>query len=736
MVVEESIHVIFDESNNSLQERDSFDDDLGLETSMRKLQIEDKRQQEESGEDPKKEESPLALPPPQQVQGESSQDLPKYWKFVINHPQDQIIGNPSSGVITRSSLRNICNNLAFISQIKPKNIKDAIVDENWMIAMQEELNQFERSEVWELVPRPSNQSVIGTKWVFRNKMDENGIIVRNKARLVAQGYNQEEGIDYEETFAPVARLEAIRMLLAFACFKDFILYQMDVKSAFLNGFINEEVYVEQPPGFQSFNFPNHVFKLKKALYGLKQAPRAWYERLSKFLLKKGFKMGKIDTTLFIKTKEKDMLLVQIYVDDIIFGATNDSLCEDFSKCMHSEFEMSMMGELNFFLGLQIKQLKEGTFINQAKYIKDLLKRFNMEESKVMKTPMSSSIKLDMDEKGKSIDSTMYRGMIGSLLYLTASRPDIMYSVCLCARFQSCPKESHLSDVKRILRYLKGTMNIGLWYLKGDNFELIGFSDADFAGCRVERKSTSGTCHFLGHSFVSWHSKKQNSVALSTVEAEYIAANGFGLRIWAGSSMFAHHLLVLLLPYTPRAYSGRSSLFACSLQFSELISIFGFWMASRKETGTSKAQGKRPAEPSQQPEQTEARRKARYDTALFGSVEDYQRYKTHFAKRKVVPGRNINFSQLQSLGFEGLFIRMGWLPVVTVSEPIFPTLVSAFYSRMTYGLGGPIRTTVRGVEIELSPESICRILDIPPVGLRVYEAKAWLTIPGFEPREAI
>ena len=173
---------------------------------------------------------------------------------------------------------------------------------------------------------------------------------------------------------------------------------------------------------------------------MKQAPRAWYERLSKFLLKNGFKMGKIDTTLFIKTKENNMLLMQIYVDDIIFGATNVSLCEEFYKCLHSEFKMSMMGELNFFLGLQIKQLKERTFINQAKYIRDLLKRFNMEETKTMKTPMSSSIKLDKDEKGKSIDSTMYRGIIGSLLYLIASRPDIMYSVCLFARFQSCPKE--------------------------------------------------------------------------------------------------------------------------------------------------------------------------------------------------------------------------------------------------------------------------------------------------------
>ena len=313
------------------------------------------------------------------------------------------------------------------------------------------------------------------------------------------------------------------MLLAFTCHKNFILYQMDVKSAFLNGFINEEVYVEQPPGFGSFNFPNHVFKHKKALYGLKQAPRAWYERLSKFLISSGFKMGKIDTTLFIKLRENDILIVQIYVDDIIFGATNVSLCEEFVKSMHNEFEMSMMGELNFFLGLQIKQLKERTFINQAKYIRDLLKKFNLEEVKAKNTPMSSSIKLDMDEKGKSVDQIKYRGMIGSLLYLTASRPDIMYSVCLCARFQECPKESHLNAVKRIFRYLKGTIDIGLWYPKCDNFELICYSDADFDGCKIDRKITSGTCHFLGHSLVSWHRKKQNSVALSTVEAEYIAA---------------------------------------------------------------------------------------------------------------------------------------------------------------------------------------------------------------------
>ena len=216
-----------------------------------------------------------------------------------------------------------------------------------------------------------------------------------------------------------------------------------------------------------------------------------------------------------------MLLVQIYVDDIIFGATNVSLCEEFCKCMHNEFEMSMMGELNFLLGLQIKQVKEGTFINEAKYIRDILQIFNMEETKSMKTQMSSSIKLDKDEKGKSINSTPYRGMIGSLLYLTASRPDIMYSVCLCARFECFLKESHSSVIKSILKYLKGTMGIGLWYPKSDNFELIGFSDVDFADCKVERKNTSGICHFLGHSLVSWHSKKQNSIAFSMAKAEYI-----------------------------------------------------------------------------------------------------------------------------------------------------------------------------------------------------------------------
>ncbi|GJZ61480.1 retrovirus-related pol polyprotein from transposon TNT 1-94 [Tanacetum coccineum] len=232
-----------------------------------------------------------------------------------------------------------------------------------------------------------SQSIIGTKWVFRNKLDENGIVSRNKARLVAQGYNQQEGIDYDETYAPVARLESIRILLAIACANDFNLYHMDVKSAFLNGFINEEVYVAQPLGFIDFQKPNYIYKLKKALYGLKLAPKAWYDRLKAFLINDEYLMGMVDNILFTKKLKSHLIIVQIYVDDIIFGFTCQNLCDDFAKIMNDEFEMSMMGELNIFLGLQIKQMEDGLFFNQSKYIMEMSNKFGLEDSKPTKTPM-------------------------------------------------------------------------------------------------------------------------------------------------------------------------------------------------------------------------------------------------------------------------------------------------------------------------------------------------------------
>ncbi|WCJ31588.1 Retrovirus-related Pol polyprotein from transposon RE1 [Euphorbia peplus] len=455
---------------------------------------------------------------------EDSLDVPREVRVHRNHSLENIIDSVHNPVMTRAQLRRYMGNVAFVSLLEPKDFYEAADDDSWLMAMQEELDQFKRSEVWTLVPRPNNIKVVGTRWVLKNKLDEFGNVVRNKARLVAQGYSQQEGIDYGETFAPVARLEAIRILCAFASYKGFKLFQMDVKSAFLNGYIDEEVYVSQPPGFEDPKFPDHVYKLKKALYGLKQAPRAWYERLTKFLLSKGFVRGCVDTTLFTLKKNKDILIAQVYVDDIIFGATNESLCREFSDHMKAEFEMSMMGELTFFLGLQIKQSNDGVFINQAKYTREVLKKFGMMDSNAVDIPMDVSKDIDDEEKaGKPVDIKTYRGMIGSLLYLTASRPDIHFAVCFCARYQSKPREIHDVAVKRILRYLKGTPEAGLWYPCSSDFTPIGYTDSDYGRDKLKRVSTSGGCHFLGECLVSWHSKKQTSVALSTAEAEYVAA---------------------------------------------------------------------------------------------------------------------------------------------------------------------------------------------------------------------
>ena len=313
--------------------------------------------------------------------------------------------------------------------MEPHKVFEALEDDDWLYAMNEELHNFKRNNVWTLVERPKDcQNVIGTKWVFKNKCDANGIVVCNKARLVAQGYSQVEGIDYGETYAPVARLESIRMLLAFATHHNFKLRQMDVKSAFLNGPLKELVYVKQPPGFEDPLFPNHVYKLNKALYGLKQAPHAWYDCLRELLLDRGFEVGLIDPTLFTKKVGGHLFVCQIYVDDIIFGSINKT----FAKLMTDRFEMSMMGELKFFLGFEVKQLRKGTFINQAKYIQDMLKKFKFDQVKGAKTPMPTKVNLDLDPKGKDVDQKLYRSMIGYLLYLCASRPDIMLSVCMCA----------------------------------------------------------------------------------------------------------------------------------------------------------------------------------------------------------------------------------------------------------------------------------------------------------------
>ncbi|GJZ02735.1 putative ribonuclease H-like domain-containing protein [Tanacetum coccineum] len=287
-----------------------------------------------------------------------------------------------------------------LEEHEPKKVIHALKDPSWIEAMQEELLQFKLQEVWTLVELPNGKRAIGTKWVFRNKNDERGIVIKNKARLVAHGYTQEEGIDYDEVFAPVARIEEISLFLAYASFKDFVVYQMDVKSAFLYGKIEEKVYVCQPPGFEDPDFPDKVYKVEKALYGLHQAPRAWYETLSTYLLDNGFQRGKIDKTLFIRRDK----------------------------------------------GLQVKQKEDGIFISQDKYVTEILKKFGFTDVKTASTPMETQKALLKDEDGEKVDVHLYRSMIGSLMYLTSSKPDIMFAVCACARYQVNPKVSHLHAV--------------------------------------------------------------------------------------------------------------------------------------------------------------------------------------------------------------------------------------------------------------------------------------------------
>ncbi|GJX55651.1 putative ribonuclease H-like domain-containing protein [Tanacetum coccineum] len=420
-----------------------------------------------------------------------------------DHPIDHVIGDVQSSVQTRRMKTSYsekgflsaiyegkthqdlhtCLFVCFLSQEEPKRISQALRDPAWVEAMQEELLQFKLQKVWILVDLPKGHRAIGTKWVYRNKKDERGIVIRNKARLVAQGHTQEEGIDYDEVFAPVARIEAIRIFLAYASYMGFMVYQMDVKSAFLYGQIEEEVYVCQPPGFEDPDHPNKVYKVVKALYGLHQAPRAWYDTLANYLLCNGFERGKIDQTLFIKRHKGHILLVQIYV----------------------------------------QQNKKGIFISQDKYVHEILRKFNYSDVKSASTPTDLEKPLVQDGDAADVDEHLYRSMIGSLMYLTTSRPDIMFAVCACARFQVSPKTSHLLAVKRIFRYLKGKPSLGLWYSKDSPLELVAYTDRNYAGATQDRKSTTGGCQFLGNRLISWQCKKQTVVATSTTEAEYVAA---------------------------------------------------------------------------------------------------------------------------------------------------------------------------------------------------------------------
>ncbi|GJR33526.1 retrovirus-related pol polyprotein from transposon TNT 1-94 [Tanacetum coccineum] len=343
--------------------------------------------------------------------------------------------NPSA---PPSANGDMCIYALIVTTMELRNVKEAMTDPTWIDSMQEELLRFKRVYVWMLVPALDNIKPFTLKWLFKNKHDEDNTVIRNKTRLVMRGYSKKEGIYFEESFAPVARMESIRIFLAYVTHKSFIVFQMDVETTFLHGMLKEDVYVCQPEGFIDVDHPSHVYKLKKALYGLNQAPRAWYTQL-------------------------------------------------FADLRKSYFEMSMIGEMMFFLGLQVNQSPRGIFINQSNYVFEILKKYGMKTCDPVGTPMEIKDKLDLDKNGTLVNATKYRSMISALMYLTSSRPDIVHATC---RYQAKPTEKHLKEVKMIFRDLRGTINMGLWYTKDFGFELTGFSDADYAGCKDTFKSTS------------------------------------------------------------------------------------------------------------------------------------------------------------------------------------------------------------------------------------------------------
>lgn len=405
----------------------------------------------------------------------------------------------------------------------PVHYEDAVKDDRWKKAMDLEIQAIEKNQTWRLVDLPQGAKCIGVKWVFKTKLNERGEVVKHKARLVVRGYAQEYGVDYVEVYAPVARMDTIRLIIALAAQRGWTIHQMDVKSAFLHGVLEEDVYVQQPQGYLVKNHEQKVYKLQKALYGLKQAPRAWFSRIEAYFIKEGFTKSSSEHTLFLKiAPDNRMLFVNIYVDDLLYTGNDEIMLEEFKNSMKKEFEMTDLGKMKYFLGIEVCQTPEGIHISQQKYAVEILTRFKMLDCNAVLNPIVPGCKLKKEE-GVPVDETLFKSLVGCLMYITTTRPDMQFVVSYISRFMSKPTEVHLAAAKRVLRYLQGTIDYGIWYKKGGKGRMEVFTDSDFAGDLNDRKSTSGYLMLWDGAAVTWSSKKQNVVALSSTEAEYIAA---------------------------------------------------------------------------------------------------------------------------------------------------------------------------------------------------------------------
>jgi hypothetical protein len=455
----------------------------------------------------------------------SEKRKPKWLQDTLKEAQGSV-GNPRQAVRESKPPERFCSYLAMVSNIResePSTFEEAAGQQVWKDAMVEEYNSIMKNDVWEVVLRPEGKSVVTSRWLYKIKYVVDGSIEKFKARFVARGFSQVEGVDYDETFALVARYTSIRAVISIAAEMGWKIHQMDVKTTFLNGLIEEEVYIEQPQGFEVHGRDSHVCRLKKALYGLKQAPRAWYSRIDTYLQQMGFEKSEADPNLYYIVVGEDPLILVLYVDDLfITGA--ERLIVGCKESLASEFEMKDIGLMHYFLGLEVWQEPGHIFLGQGRYVVDILRRFWMEDCRPMSTPMITNWKKLHSSESELVDPTLYRQLIGSLMYLVNTRPDLCFVVNSLSQFMVEPRRVHWVAAKHVLRYLKGTVDYGLNYERGDGVRLIGYTDSDWAGCVSDRKSTSGCCFGLGSTVVSWFSRKQKSVALSSAEAEYMAAS--------------------------------------------------------------------------------------------------------------------------------------------------------------------------------------------------------------------
>lgn len=418
--------------------------------------------------------------------------------------------------------------LALYADAEPVSFEEALKNDKWVNAMKEELKSIEKNHTWQLMELPKLKRPIAVKWVFKVKRNPAGEVVKHKARLVAKGFLQKEGVDYGEIFAPVARIETVRLVVAIASMKGWSMYQFDVKSAFLNGPLEEEVFVKQPPGFEVAGHEGKVYKLKKALYGLKQAPRAWNKKIDSVLIQIGFSKCISEHGVYVRGEnESDLVILCLYVDDLLITGNNKIGIDKVKQLLKNQFEMTDLGSLSYFLGIEFKETEAGIVMHQSKYATDLLKKFRMTDCNAATTPAETGLALSLRDEGEPVDETQYRQIVGSLRYLCNTRPDLAFSVGLISRFMQAPKTPHMMAAKRILRYIRGTINYGILLpntITSSNMELVGYTDSDWRRDNDDRKSTAGYIFLLGNALVSWSSKKQDPVALSTCEAEYIAAS--------------------------------------------------------------------------------------------------------------------------------------------------------------------------------------------------------------------